>query len=134
MDPELISCVHNGSRSPWRVPCGRPVPVHRAGKNQGLDFQKRSTPAAQMAAAASNPGDRGVAPAAGAPDSEVDGTDRAPAGRGDKAVAKSLVVPAVIETGAARSWYPSCFRSTVWLPVLRPGMVAGLTPRRTPSI
>ena len=46
----------------------------------------------------------------------------------------SFIVPAVIGTGMEKSWYPSGFRSSVWLPADMPGIVAGLAPRRTPSI
>jgi hypothetical protein len=46
----------------------------------------------------------------------------------------SVVLPAVIETGVERSVYPSSFRSRVCSPGARPGMVAGETPRWTPSM
>ena len=118
------------------IPCYPAVPVHGAGsrkKNQGLVFRRRSSAAtAHAAAAASNPGDWVFV--AAAPDAVVAGTAVPPAGSCIRPVENSLVMPAVIVTGVERSWYPSRFRSTVWLPAGRPGMVAGLTPRWTPSM
>jgi hypothetical protein len=40
----------------------------------------------------------------------------------------------MIETGVERSVYPSSFRRRVWSPGVRPGILAGLTPRWTPSM
>lgn len=112
------------------------VQISSVEKNQGMVFRRRSTPTAHAAAAASNPGDRvfsGTA-ADGTPAVVISGTAAPAAGSFDNPVENSLIVPAVIETGVERSWYPSSFRSTVWLPVARPGMVAGEIPRWTPSI
>jgi hypothetical protein len=55
-------------------------------------------------------------------------------GSGVRPVENEFSAPAVTETGAERSWYPLSFRSTVWLPAARPGIVVGETPRWTPSI
>ena len=49
-------------------------------------------------------------------------------------VVYSVVLPAVIETGVERSVYPSTFMRSVWSPGARPGMIAGETPRCTPSM
>jgi hypothetical protein len=46
----------------------------------------------------------------------------------------SCVLPAEIVTGVEMSWYPSSFRSSVWVPAGIPGIVAGVTPRWTPSM
>lgn len=43
-------------------------------------------------------------------------------------VEKSCILPAARVTGAEKSWYPSCFRSSVWVPAERPEMVAGKRP------
>jgi hypothetical protein len=104
-------------------------------KNQGMVFRIRSrTTSAPARATTSNPGDRVFAGSAVSPDAGVAGTVVISTGSGVRPVENEFSAPAVTETGAERSWYPLSFRSTVWLPAARPGMVVGETPRWTPSI
>jgi hypothetical protein len=100
-------------------------------------FRRYSTAAREMRPTmASNPGDWafvGTA-AGGAAAAVVAGAAVVPRTSGVKPVENWFMVPAVIETGAERSWYPSSFRRSVWLPGERPEKTSGERPRKSPSI